>query len=60
MSVNRATLALALLVLGFVLAACGKKAGRLDPPPDVENDKYPMTYPDSATDPKPEPAPRPQ
>jgi hypothetical protein len=45
---------LALLLLCLILAACGKRAGSVSPPDDVENDKFPLVYPDPATDPKPE------
>jgi len=44
---------LALLLCGFVLASCGKKASHVEAPPDVEVDHYPLIYPDPATDPKP-------
>lgn len=44
---------LLLLGLGLILASCGKKAGHVDPPPDVTEDHFPLTYPDPATDPKP-------
>jgi hypothetical protein len=45
---------LALVFLCFVLAACGKRPGSVDPPADVTDDKFPMIYPDPSTDPKPE------
>jgi hypothetical protein len=48
---------LALLLLMFLLApltACGKKPNQVDPPPGVEDSAFPKTYPDPATDPKPE------
>jgi hypothetical protein len=48
---------LACLMLCLTLAACGKKAGRVDPPPDVVDDQFPLTYPDPATDPPPSPSP---
>ena len=35
------------------LVACGKRAGRIDPPPEVTEDTFPRTYPDPALDPKP-------
>ena len=50
----RAGAALLLVALGLSLAACGKRPGSVDPPPDVTNDTFPRTYPDPATDPKPE------
>jgi hypothetical protein len=43
--------ALCLLVLGLSLAACGKKPGSVDPPDNVTNDTFPLTYPDPTTDP---------
>ncbi len=49
---GQAVFLLALLVLG--LAACGKKPGHLDPPPDVTEDNFPLIYPDPDTDPKPQ------
>ena len=44
-----------LLAVGLVsgLTACGKKAGRVDPPPEVEIDQFPRVYPAPALDPKP-------
>ena len=42
-----------LVLLMFSLMACGKKPSQVDPPPGVENDNFPQTYPDPATDPKP-------
>jgi predicted small lipoprotein YifL len=51
---RRAIFAVLLLVLAMPLAACGKKAGELDPPPGAENLTFPRTYPDPSTDPKPE------
>ena len=41
------------LVLVLSLTACGKRPGKIDPPPDVEDDRFPQAYPDPATDPKP-------
>ncbi len=43
--------ALALAILGFALMACGKRPVLVDPPDDVVDDHYPLTYPDPATDP---------
>jgi len=45
-----------LLVLLAVtsLNACGKKPGKVDPPLATENDRFPLTYPDLQTDPKPD------
>lgn len=34
------------------LTACGKKASKLEPPPDVTEDTFPRTYPDTSLDPK--------
>jgi hypothetical protein len=46
------------LVLALALAAavggCGIKPSKLSPPPGVQKDSFPKTYPDPATDPKPE------
>lgn len=46
-----------LMMLGVILciglSACGKKPGSVDAPPDVTEDKFPLVYPDPATDPKP-------
>jgi predicted small lipoprotein YifL len=50
---RRIGFALAVLMLASALAACGKKAGKLDAPGEGE-DHFPLTYPDPATDPKPE------
>jgi hypothetical protein len=50
---SRIGFALAVLMLGCALAACGKKAGHLNAPGEGD-DHFPMTYPDPATDPKPE------
>ena len=50
----KTALMLACLAFGLMLAACGKKPGMVDPPPDVENDTFPHVYPDPSTDPKPE------
>lgn len=44
---------LVLVMSSFVLSACGKKPGMVDPPPDVTEDRFPLTYPDPATDPRP-------
>jgi hypothetical protein len=49
----RAGCFLALMAPGFLLGACGKKPGSIDPPPDVTDDHFPRVYPDPATDPKP-------
>jgi len=46
------TLALALLTVG----GCGIKPSKLSPPPPATKDSFPQTYPDPATDPKPQPA----
>ena len=45
----------ALLALAFVvpMAGCGIKPNKVDPPPSVKVDKFPKTYPNQATDPKP-------
>jgi predicted small lipoprotein YifL len=48
----KAAILLVLLALGFSLTACGKKAGHVDPPPEVTIDQFPRVYPDPATDPK--------
>jgi predicted small lipoprotein YifL len=50
----RNKICLALLLLAS-LAACGKKASELDPPPGAENLTFPQIYPDPSTDPKPHP-----
>ena len=42
-----------LIVLSFSLAACGKKPASVDPPLGAEDNVFPKTYPDPATDPKP-------
>ena len=44
------TLALALVAVG----GCGIKPNKVSPPPSVQKDTFPKTYPDPATDPKPE------
>jgi len=44
------------IILALSLSACGKKAGHLDAPPDVEEDHFPRIYPDTTTDPKPDPS----
>ena len=41
------------LLLGGLLSACGKHPSHVDAPEDVQNDTYPLVYPDPATDPKP-------
>lgn len=46
------TLALALVAVG----GCGIKPNKVSPPPSVTKDTFPQTYPDPATDPKPQPA----
>mgnify|MGYP001601739964 CR=1 FL=1 len=43
--------AAALLMLGAALAACGKRAAFVDPPPGVAKDQFPHVYPDPSTDP---------
>gem|GEM_PF-1449006 len=43
----------AALVAALTLTGCGKKPGSVDPPPWVEDDTYPASYPDVSTDPKP-------
>lgn len=48
-----------LLTIGFGMSACGKKASRLDPPDGIENDVFPLTYPDIKTDPQGTVGPRP-
>jgi hypothetical protein len=35
------------------LGGCGVKPGSVDPPPGAEQQVYPETYPDTATDPEP-------
>jgi len=50
---TQAGLLLVFLALGLTLAACGKKPGQIDPPPDLTEDHFPRTYPDPAMDPKP-------
>lgn len=47
------TLALALLTVD----GCGIKPNKVSPPPSVTKDTFPQIYPDSGTDPKPQPAP---
>jgi hypothetical protein len=37
-----------------LLASCGVKPGHVDAPSGPENDTFPRTYPDPATDPAPE------
>lgn len=51
----RALLISCLLAAVFFLplAACGKKPSSVDPPQGEDNDTFPLTYPDPATDPKP-------
>jgi predicted small lipoprotein YifL len=43
----------AVFILALALAACGKRPARVDPPDDVVDDTFPLTYPDPATDPTP-------
>ena len=50
---GRAAAFILLAACVFMLAACGKKPGKVDAPPYVTNDTFPQTYPDPATDPKP-------
>jgi hypothetical protein len=52
--VRRIGASVALLLMCLAVAACGKRPGAVDPPPDVTDDKFPLTYPDLSTDPKPE------
>jgi hypothetical protein len=44
---------LMLMILGFVLTGCGKRATMVDAPDSVTDDTFPRVYPDPATDPKP-------
>lgn len=39
--------------LVLALGACGKKANHVNAPPGVDDDRFPLTYPDPATDPQP-------
>jgi hypothetical protein len=43
---------LALMVLGFALGGCGKRATMVDAPDSVTDDTFPRVYPDLDTDPK--------
>lgn len=43
------------LVAAAMLAGCGVKPSRVDPPPGTGKDTFPHTYPDPATDPRPDP-----
>jgi len=43
----------AIFLLLLCLTACGKKPNQVDPPPGVEENAFPKTYPDPTTDPKP-------
>jgi predicted small lipoprotein YifL len=38
-----------------LLAGCGVKPPRVDPPQGADKDYFPRTYPDPATDPRPDP-----
>jgi hypothetical protein len=49
------SLALALALTVVVLGGCGIKPAKVSPPPSVVKDTFPQTYPDPATDPKPQP-----
>lgn len=40
--------------LSLTLAACGIKPNQVSAPPELKKDTFPKTYPDPATDPKPE------
>ncbi|MBK3799715.1 hypothetical protein GAY33_10805 [Azospirillum brasilense] len=46
-------LATAAVALALALAGCGKKPSFVDPPQGREADKFPGTYPNPKTDPKP-------
>ena len=54
---DRPTYAQALILLGLTcvallpLGGCGKRADRLELPPDTEISHYPQGYPDTNTDP---------
>ena len=39
-----------LISIAPLLNGCGVKPGFVDPPQGVENDEFPRTYPDPATD----------
>jgi hypothetical protein len=39
----------------LLLAGCGIKPPKVDPPPGTEKDYFPRTYPDPSTDPRPNP-----
>jgi len=45
------TVLLAGLGLVLTLGACGKRAGKIDPPPGTVDDTFPRVYPDPKTDP---------
>jgi hypothetical protein len=41
------------LCLALLLAGCGVKPSKVDPPAGVTHDTFPKTYPDPKTDPAP-------
>jgi PBP1b-binding outer membrane lipoprotein LpoB len=43
-----------LLLSAVLLGGCGVKPAAVDAPGDVEEDTFPRTYPDLATDPAPQ------
>jgi hypothetical protein len=47
---SRLCVAVTLVLLTLSSAACGKKPNQIDPPPGIEKDTFPRTYPDPATD----------
>ncbi len=40
------------VLVSITLAGCGVKPSTLSPPPGAENETFPRTYPDPATDPQ--------
>lgn len=53
-SAQKITLLFLGLFLGLTLAGCGKRASQVSPPDDVQEDKFPFTYPNPKTDPQPQ------
>lgn len=47
-----ALLTASLLALSMALGACGVKPSQVEPPPGAEENHFPATYPDPATDPR--------
>jgi hypothetical protein len=43
------------LCLAALLAGCGIKPNKVDPPPGADKDYFPKTYPDPSLDPAPKP-----